>query len=181
MYGLDLVDILLPTLILWGRLIIEFDAVVYASLVYAAPTLMLRSSAVRPCYSISTEFLTLWSSGTYGGLFCFLLTFCQSTPSKNLCCMMSRISSRTFGSATRIFLTMSLVTGVRFFGNTMRPELTISMIYCGGIDDTPAVMLPESKPPLSWATAISIAFGPNGVNPPSSSQIRIPKLQMSAL
>ena len=51
----------------------------------------------------------------------FLATLSQSMLSKNWCCIISRISGLTFGSATKIFRTKSLVTGVRFFGKVKRP------------------------------------------------------------
>ena len=90
---------------------------------------------------------------------------------------MSRISSRTSGSATRILLTKSRVTGVKFFGNIMRPELAISTIKFGGI----AEYAPDACGLDNWSAPISIALGPNGVKPPSISQIKIPKLHISAL
>ena len=142
-----------------------------------------EAAAAYDFYSSATEgifkrCLVSAGSGTYGGLAYFSATARQSTPSKNLWRMMSRISSRTFGSATRIFRTTSRVSGVRFLGRTIRPALTVSIMCWGGIATIPP-RLPPPNP--SWDDPISMALGPNGVKPPSISQIKIPKLHISAL
>ena len=59
---------------------------------------------------------------------------------------MWRISMRELGSATRIFLTRSLVTGVKFFGKVMRPVYTSSTILCAGMDERPRLGLSSQKP-----------------------------------
>ena len=135
-YGLDLVDVLLPIFDFFGGYVpyellgsvaVDVGAVGFDS---AKPGLPNSESFIETGYRTFKSFMLDSSTigGMYGGTVSFLATLFQSTPSKNLCYMISRISKRTFGSVTRIFLTISLVTGVIFFGRMIRPEFTISTI-----------------------------------------------------